>query len=116
MEGLSHGADGACLKSLSLRHRAGPDGDADWHILADVNGSREDSSSQASSSPWERKKGRETERARKERNRNRERERERARGGKGNTESGRPADGWGVMSHRPVILKLPFNIPRLHPW
>lgn len=26
-------------------------------------------------------------------------------------ESGRLADDWGVMSHRPVILKLPFNIP-----
>lgn len=26
-------------------------------------------------------------------------------------ENGRPANGWGVMSHRPVILKLPFNIP-----
>lgn len=25
-------------------------------------------------------------------------------------ESGRFTDGWGVMSHRPVILKLPFNI------
>lgn len=31
--------------------------------------------------------------------------------GERNTESGRPADSWGVMSHRPVILKLPFNIP-----
>lgn len=26
-------------------------------------------------------------------------------------ENGRPANGSGVMSHRPVILKLPFNIP-----
>lgn len=39
-----------------------------------------------------------------------QRERERERRGKRSTESGRPADGWGVMSHRPVILKLPFNI------
>lgn len=77
---LSHEADGACLKSLSLRHRTGPDGDADWHILADVNGSQGDPSSQASSSPWERKKGRETERAWKDRHRNGEREREGQRG------------------------------------
>lgn len=37
---LSHGP--ARLKSLSPRHRAGPDGDADWHIPFDVNGSQKD--------------------------------------------------------------------------
>lgn len=41
----------------------------------------------------------------------RESEREDERQERREAENGRPANGWGVMSHRPVILKLPFNIP-----
>lgn len=60
------------------------------------------------SSPWERKKGRRDGKGEKKR---RERERKRKGGERKEAENGRPANGWGVMSHRPVILKLPFNIP-----
>lgn len=95
----------ARLKSLLPRHRTGLDGDADWHILADVNGSREDSPLELPSSSWKRKNGggdgKGEEKKKKEKAREDERE----------AENDRPANGWGVMSHRPVILKLPFNIP-----
>jgi len=91
------------------RHRAGPDGDADWHILADVNGSREDSPLELPSSPWKRKNGGGDGKGEKKKERESEREDERQE--RREAENGRPANGWGVMSHRPVILKLPFNIP-----
>lgn len=100
----------ARLKSLLPRHRAGPDGDADWHILADVNGSQKDSSRVLFFAVGE--KERQKRRKRKEK---KKRERESTRERKGEerreAENGRPANDWGVMSHRPVILKLPFNIP-----